>query len=90
MEAKTAKLLIFRAGKLGFVQVDSTFVDDQIALTGAHSIVGCAVIVHAQPDDLLSQPAGNAGARRDPRVVETFQVPPLILFTFCRELVKLG
>ena len=43
--------------------VDSTFVDDQIALTGEHSIVGRAVIVHAQADDLLSQPAGNAGAR---------------------------
>jgi Cu-Zn family superoxide dismutase len=43
--------------------VDVTFVDDQIALKGEHSIVGRAVIVHAQPDDLLSQPSGNAGAR---------------------------
>ena len=31
--------------------------------TGSDSIIGRAVIVHAEPDDLHSQPAGNAGAR---------------------------
>ncbi len=30
---------------------------------GPHSVVGRAVIVHGDPDDLKSQPAGNAGAR---------------------------
>jgi Cu-Zn family superoxide dismutase len=31
--------------------------------TGDDSIIGRAIIVHANPDDLQSQPAGNAGAR---------------------------
>jgi Cu-Zn family superoxide dismutase len=31
--------------------------------TGADSIIGRSVIVHEKPDDLRSQPAGNAGAR---------------------------
>jgi Cu-Zn family superoxide dismutase len=37
---------------------------DTITLTpGPASIVGRAVVVHAQPDDYTSQPVGNAGAR---------------------------
>jgi len=31
--------------------------------TDADSIIGRAVIVHAQADDLVSQPSGNAGPR---------------------------
>ena len=38
-------------------------VDRTITLDGPDSIVGHAVIVHADPDDLKSQPAGKAGAR---------------------------
>jgi Cu-Zn family superoxide dismutase len=30
---------------------------------GAHSVVGRAVVVHENPDDYRSQPAGNSGPR---------------------------
>lgn len=30
---------------------------------GPRSIVGHAIVVHAEPDDLVTQPAGNSGAR---------------------------
>jgi len=38
-------------------------VDTVIQLSGAHSIVGRAIILHAGADDLTSQPTGAAGAR---------------------------
>lgn len=44
-------------------------VDTQITLTqlsllpGTNNIIGKAVIIHANPDDYRSQPAGNSGAR---------------------------
>lgn len=37
--------------------------DRVIAFSGPHSIIGRAVIVHANEDDLKSQPTGNAGPR---------------------------
>lgn len=37
--------------------------DQVISMEGENSIVGKAVIVHAQPDDLQSQPVGEAGSR---------------------------
>jgi Cu-Zn family superoxide dismutase len=37
--------------------------DKHIKLSGPHSIVGRAVVVHAKADDLKSQPSGDAGAR---------------------------
>jgi len=37
--------------------------DRRIALGGANSIIGRAVMVHAAEDDLASQPTGSAGAR---------------------------
>ena len=58
------------AGDLGNVTADAAGVAQYkvevsgISLgTGADSIIGRAVIVHGNPDDLRSQPAGNAGPR---------------------------
>ncbi|CAL5061153.1 unnamed protein product [Urochloa decumbens] len=55
------------AGEDGVANVNVT--DSQIPLTGPHSIIGRAVVVHADPDDLgkggheLSKSTGNAGGR---------------------------
>ncbi|GAY68943.1 hypothetical protein CUMW_268110 [Citrus unshiu] len=63
------------AGDLGNVNVGDdgtatfTVVDNQIPLSGPNSIIGRAVVVHADPDDLgkggheLSKSTGNAGGR---------------------------
>jgi Cu-Zn family superoxide dismutase len=37
--------------------------DRLISLSGPHSIIGRAVIIHAKADDLKSQPSGDAGDR---------------------------
>ncbi|MFC2101973.1 superoxide dismutase family protein [Bacteroidota bacterium] len=56
-------------GDLGNLEADDagvahmSFIDSELMLTGPHSIIGYAIIVHAQEDDLVSQPTGNAGAR---------------------------
>jgi Cu-Zn family superoxide dismutase len=39
------------------------FIDVRISFDGLASILGRGVIVHANPDDLVTQPAGNAGPR---------------------------
>jgi Cu-Zn family superoxide dismutase len=49
------------AGVDGKAHID--YVDAVMTLTGEHSIVGHAVIVHEKEDDLKTQPTGNAGAR---------------------------
>jgi superoxide dismutase, Cu-Zn family len=57
------------AGDLGNVQAaaDGTasleWTDPAMTLEGPESVVGHAVIVHANPDDLKTQPTGNAGGR---------------------------
>jgi Cu-Zn family superoxide dismutase len=48
-------------GEDGVGRVD--YLDPQISLSGEHSILGRAVILHAGEDDLTSQPTGAAGAR---------------------------
>ncbi len=56
-------------GDLGNVKADEegnvklNIKDEMIKLSGPHSVIGRALIVHAGVDDLKSQPAGNAGAR---------------------------
>ena len=58
------------AGDLGNIRADENgTVEMKLQVTGislgtdADSIIGRAVIVHAQADDLVSQPSGNAGPR---------------------------
>jgi Cu-Zn family superoxide dismutase len=38
--------------------------------TGADGILGRSVVVHADPDDYQSQPAGNSGARQACGVIQ--------------------
>lgn len=49
------------AGEDGYAFYDKF--DSLLELHGPHSIIGRAVIVHADPDDLTTQPTGNAGRR---------------------------
>lgn len=39
------------------------FIDSVMKFDGPNSIIGHGVIVHANPDDLKTQPTGNAGGR---------------------------
>lgn len=56
-------------GDLGNVNADEygnahySYIDKKIMLNGPYSIVGRSIIVHADPDDLQSQPTGNSGKR---------------------------
>jgi superoxide dismutase, Cu-Zn family len=57
-------------GDMGNVEADASgnaklhYVDRQISLTNdAKSAIGRSVVVHAKPDDLKTQPAGDSGAR---------------------------
>lgn len=48
--------------------------DDVISLEGPNSIIGKAVVVHSEQDDLNSQPSGNAGERVACGVIEMHEV----------------
>lgn len=56
-------------GDFGNVEADDSgtaevsFTDDVATLSGTNSIVGKAIIVHANEDDLVTQPDGNSGPR---------------------------
>jgi Cu-Zn family superoxide dismutase len=57
------------AGDIGNIEADSSGVahlewtDKVMTFEGPNSIIGRAVIVHVNEDDLKTQPTGNAGAR---------------------------
>lgn len=38
-------------------------IDKEIAFSGTNSILGKSIVIHADEDDLKSQPSGNSGAR---------------------------
>ncbi len=56
-------------GDLGNITADASgiarkeFIDSRLTFEGVNSIIGKGVILHADPDDLSSQPTGAAGAR---------------------------
>jgi Cu-Zn family superoxide dismutase len=58
------------AGDLGNIDVEAsgrgslTLTTDALTLKrGGHSVLDRAVVIHAKPDDLASQPSGNSGER---------------------------
>ena len=65
------------AGDLGNVEADDDGVVETVMIAryvelepGERTIVGKAIVIHADPDDLTSQPSGNAGARVACGVIE--------------------
>ncbi len=56
-------------GDMGNLEADANgkahleWVDNGISFSGPNSILGRSVIIHANEDDLKTQPTGNAGAR---------------------------
>jgi Cu-Zn family superoxide dismutase len=69
------------AGDLGNIKADANGratldqVDAKLSLDGAASIIGRAVVVHANPDDLTTQPTGNAGGRVAVGVIGVAKAP---------------
>ena len=62
---------VHHGGDIGNITIDAsgngstTLTTDawSIGTGAANDVVGHAVILHANPDDLMSQPTGNAGSR---------------------------
>lgn len=64
-----AAMQMSHEGDLGNITADAkghgrmSVMDRWLKLSGDHGILGRSIIVHAQEDDLVSQPSGNAGSR---------------------------
>ncbi len=61
LERHVGDLGNIEANNFGFAHYDR--IDTVIVLNDSYSIVGKSVIIHADEDDLVSQPTGNAGTR---------------------------
>jgi Cu-Zn family superoxide dismutase len=63
-------------GDMGNIEANTSgtghleYVDKTLELEGDHSIIGKSMIIHANEDDLKTQPTGNAGARLACGVIE--------------------
>lgn len=79
--APTQAVAQHHAGDLGNIVADSSgiasidIIDSTLSLSGRDAIAGRAVVVHAQPDDLTSQPSGNSGDRVGCGVIELAEGP---------------
>lgn len=62
-EHHAGDLPALEAGKNGRAKLETTISGVTLAPGSSTSIVGRAVVIHADPDDYKSQPAGNSGAR---------------------------
>jgi Cu-Zn family superoxide dismutase len=64
------------AGDMGNIQADESgkghleYVDKTMKLDGKESIIGKSMVIHANEDDLKTQPTGNAGGRIACGVIE--------------------
>ncbi len=69
------------AGDLGNIEADASgnarvdVTSKALAFTGANSILGRGLVVHAGTDDLKSQPSGEAGARAAVGVIGVAKAP---------------
>jgi Cu-Zn family superoxide dismutase len=68
-------------GDLGNIEADENgkatlkMTDKLLALSGAHSIIGRGLIVHAKADDFTTQPTGDAGGRVAQGVIGVAKAP---------------
>jgi Cu-Zn family superoxide dismutase len=68
-------------GDLGNIKADASghaaldYVDPKLSFEGSTSILGRAVVIHANADDLSTQPTGNAGGRVAVGVIGVAKTP---------------